>query len=178
MTREAQMPLVSDESASPDLREQYTHVAAAMGRVPNLARVIAGSEKLFGPFLGLAGAIAMDGKLPMDLKELAVMRTSELNGCVYCKGMHGPIMRSIGMDEKKIGAVTDRQIASGIFSDKELVVLNIADEMTEKISASPALVKKARGLLGDEATMELLMTVAFYNLMNRLAETSGVPLEE
>ena len=178
MSREAIVPLVSDEKASPDLREQYKHVAAAMGRVPHLARVIANCEGLFGPFMGLAGAVAMEHKLPMDLKELAVMRTSELNGCIYCKGMHGPIMRQMGMNEKKIDAVTTREIAPGIFSDKEIVVLKIADEMTEKITASPELVKQARTLLGDEATVELMMTVGFYNLMNRLAETSGVPLEE
>ncbi len=178
MTREALVPPVTDEKASPDLREQYKHVTAAMGRVPHLARVIANSEKLFGPFMGLAGAVAMDGALPMDLKELAVMRTSELNGCIYCKGIHGPIMRQIGVDETKVEAISKREIAPGIFTEKELLVMNISDEMTEKITASPALIKRARELLGEDGTIELMVTIGFYNLMNRLAETSGVPLEE
>ncbi len=178
MSREALVPLVTDEEASSDLRKQYGFVSQAMGRVPNLARVIANCESLFGPFMGLAGAIAMEHKLPMSLKELAVLRASELNGCGYCKGMHGPIMKQMGIDDRKIDAVSEKDILPGIFSDQEVVVLRLTDEMTENVAANPETVKKVRQLFGDDAAVELMMTIAFYNLMNRMAESSGVPLEE
>lgn len=177
MSREALVPLVTDEAASSELREQYGFVAQAMGRVPNLARVIANCESLFGPFMGLAGAVAMEHKLPMPLKELAVMRASELNGCGYCKGMHGPIMKQMGIDDQKIDAVSQKDLLPGLFSEQELAVLRLTDEMTENVAADPETVKKARQLFGEEATVELMMTIAFYNLMNRMAESSGVPLE-
>lgn len=178
MVREALVPLVTDDKASSDLKEQYGHVAAAMGRVPHLARVIANCESLFGPFMGLAGAVAMEHTVPMNLKSLAVLRASELNGCGYCKGMHGPILKSLGVSDQKIEGVLQKDIQADLFSEKERLVLQLTDEMTENVAASPAVVKRARQTFGDDGAVELMMTIAFYNLMNRMAESSGVPLEE
>jgi uncharacterized peroxidase-related enzyme len=175
--RVATISMVDDASATPELREIFKHVEAAMGRVPNLARVIAHSPPLLGAFMQLAGTVAMPHRVPMDLKELAVLRVAELNGCPYCAGMHRPMMRQMGISEEKIQGIASRRIAPSVFTDTELAILELADQMTENVGAKPETVARVRGSFGEDGTVELMMTIAFYNLMTRLTDTSGVPLE-
>jgi uncharacterized peroxidase-related enzyme len=170
--------MVDDASAGPELKEIFKHVEAAMGRVPNLARVVAHSPPILGAFMQLAGTVAMPHKVPMDLKELAVLRVAELNGCPYCAGMHRPMMRQMGIPEEKIAGLAEKKIARDVFEEKEAAVLQLADEMTQNVGAKPDTVARVREAFGEDGTIELMMTIAFYNLMTRLTDTSGVPLEE
>lgn len=170
--------MVDDASAGPELKEIFKHVEAAMGRVPNLARVVAHSPPILGAFMQLAGTVAMPHKVPMDLKELAVLRVAELNGCPYCSGMHKPMMREMGISEEKISGIAEKGIAPGIFTDAEVAILQLSDEMTKNVGARPETVALIRKLFGEDGTIELMMTIAFYNLMTRLTDTSRVPLEQ
>jgi uncharacterized peroxidase-related enzyme len=176
--RVATISMVDDAAATAELKEIFKHVEAAMGRVPNLARVIAHSPPILGAFMQLAGTVAMPHKVPMDLKELAVLRVAELNGCPYCAGMHRPMMRQMGISEEKIEGIAAKRIAPSVFSETEVAILDLADEMTENVAAKPETVARVRGIFGEDGTVELMMTIAFYNLMTRLTDTSGVPLEQ
>ncbi len=169
--------MVDDASAGPELREIFKHVQAAMGRVPNLARVVAHSPPILDAFMQLAGTVAMSHKVPMDLKELAVLRVSELNGCRYCAGMHRPMMRQLGISEEKIAGLAEKGRTRGVFTETEEMVLQLTDEMTENVGARPETVARVREKFQEDGTVELMMTIAFYNLMTRLTDTSGVPLE-
>jgi uncharacterized peroxidase-related enzyme len=175
--RIATISMVDDANATPEAREIFKHVEAAMGRVPNLARVVAHSPPILGAFMQLAGVVAMPHKVPMDLKELAVLRVAELNGCPYCAGMHKPMMRQMGIAEEKISSISERRIKVGVFSELESAILQLADEMTEDVAAKPETVARIREKFGEDGAVELMMTIAFYNLMTRLTDTSGVPLE-
>jgi uncharacterized peroxidase-related enzyme len=176
--RIATISMVDDANAGPELKEIFKHVEAAMGRVPNLARVVAHSPPILGAFMQLAGSVAVPHKVPMDLKELAVLRVAELNGCSYCAGMHKPMMRQMGIPEEKISGLTEKQIARGVFDDTETAILQLTDEMTEHVGAKPETVARVREKFGEDGAVELMMTVAFYNLMTRITDTSGVPLEQ
>lgn len=175
--REARLPLISDDEASEDMRQVYELCQQAMGGVPHLTRVIANCPDLLGPFMGLAGAVSQEYKVPTKIKQLAVLRTAELNGCSYCRSIHVPKSEAVGVDPAKMQGLADKTVQADIFSEEELVVIAMADEMTGAVGAKKETVDRARALWGDAGVVELMMTVAFYNLMTRLAETSQVPLE-
>lgn len=177
MERNPTLQLVSDEQADEDLKQVYEMCTHAMGGVPHLARVIANCKELLTPFLQLAGAVAMEYQVPMRLKQLAVLRTAELNGCSYCRSIHVPKSLAMGIDADKIEGVRQRELQESIFDEQERLVIRMTDEMTGHVGAQPETVRRAKELWGEAGTVELMMTVAFYNLMNRLAETSQVPLE-
>lgn len=177
MDRVPQLSSVSDEQADEDLKQIYEMCRQAMGGVPHLARVIANSKELLVPFLQLAGAVAMDYTLPMKLKQLAVLRTSELNGCAYCLGINVPKGRAFGIESHKIEAVTQREVPASVFTEEERLVIQMADEITGAVGARPGTMARSRELFGEAGTVELLMIISFYNLINRLAESTQVPLE-
>ena len=64
-----------------------------------------------------------------------------------------------------------------IHQTRALTILQLADEMTEDVAAKPETVGRIRKAFGEDGVVELMMTIAFYNLMTRLTDTSGVPLE-
>ena len=169
--------MIADDDASEDMQQVYELCRQAMGGVPHLTRVIANCPDLLGPFMGLAGAVSQEYKVPLAIKQLAVLRTAELNGCSYCRSIHVPKSQSMGVDAEKMEHIAEKSIQADIFSEEELVVLAMADEMTGAVGAKAETVERARALWGDAGVVELMMTVAFYNLMTRLAETSQVPLE-
>ena len=68
--RVATISMVDDATATPELKEIFKHVEAAMGRVPNLARVIAHSPTILGAFMQLDvgdGLQAPEGALAVIL---------------------------------------------------------------------------------------------------------------
>ena len=177
MERNPTLSLVTDEQADEDLKQIYEMCQQAMGGVPHLARVIANCKDLLGPFLGLAGAVAQEYTVPMRLKQLAVLRTAELNGCAYCRSIHVPKGEQLGLDSDKMEGVAQKDIPDDVFSAEEKIVIRMTDEMTGRVGAEKDTVAQAREMFGEAGAVELMMTISFYNLMTRLAETSQVPLE-
>ena len=62
------MPLVTDEMATPDQAIGLSAVKRSMGSVPNLIRAMANSPALLGGYLGLAGSLDA-GTLPRSTRE-------------------------------------------------------------------------------------------------------------
>ncbi len=83
----------------------------------------------------------------------------------------------MGIAQEKMDGVATKEIQQSLFSPEELVAIRMADEMTGAVGAEADTVRQAKELFGEAGAVELMMTVAFYNLMTRLAETSQVPLE-
>ncbi|MFW6067299.1 MAG: carboxymuconolactone decarboxylase family protein [Myxococcota bacterium] len=171
------VPLVSDEEANEDLKEVYRMCREAMGGVPHLARVIANCEGALTPFLELAGAIGKEYAVPNRLKQLAVIRTAELNGCGYCRSIHVPKGREMGIEEEKLEGVAADEVAHDVFAPEERLVLRMTDEMTGMVGARPETVAEVKERWGATGAVELMMVISFYNLLNRLAESAQVPLE-
>lgn len=177
MAREPLLPEIEDEEADDELKKVYAMCREAMGGVPHLARIIANSKELLEPFLGLAGAIAQEYKVPLAIKQLAVLRTSELNGCSYCRSIQRPKGEQIGIDKDKLDAIERKDMGHELFSDDEKLALRMAEEMTGSIGASAHTVSEAQKRWGEDGAVDLMMTIPFYNLMNRLGETTQAPLE-
>jgi AhpD family alkylhydroperoxidase len=177
MERNPTVHLVGDEQADAILQQTYEMCKQAMGGVPHLTRAIANCQELVVPFMQLAGAVATEHVLPAKVKQLAVLRAAELNGCSYCRSIHVPKAAQLGVDQHKVEGVKARDLPRDLFSDEEELVIRMTDEMTGEVGAKRETVERAKKLWGDAGAIELMMTIAFYNLMNRLAESSQVPLE-
>ena len=78
------MPLVpplSDDQAPPAAKQQLQAIQAKFGMVPNIFRTMAHAPEVLQHTLGLDAAIGHD--LDPKLRELAYLKTSQLNGCHY-----------------------------------------------------------------------------------------------
>ena len=71
---------VSKDEAAEKVRPILENMEKKVGAVPNVFRAMAHSPELFEGFLALNGALSKT-KLDAKLRELAYIKTSELNGC-------------------------------------------------------------------------------------------------
>jgi alkylhydroperoxidase family enzyme len=80
---EPRMRMVDPGQATGELAEVYQKVKARMGGVSNLWRTFGLRPDLAVPLIAHWEAMLFHGSVPQRLKELAILRTSELNGCEY-----------------------------------------------------------------------------------------------
>jgi alkylhydroperoxidase family enzyme len=78
----ARVPYLEQDQLPPDLQSVYDATQKAIGRVPNFHKLLAYSPKVLTGYLGL-GAAFRDMKLDPKLRELAYLKTSQLNRCHY-----------------------------------------------------------------------------------------------
>ena len=171
------LPYIDDQLASPDLKAQFDEVSKIMGNVPPLLRILANVPSFIPAFMDFAGPVLMGENLTIDLKCLALLRVSEINDCNYCRGYYAPLAEQVGLVGERRDAITKPSVALNLFNAKETAVLALADEMTRNVQASPATVASAREALGDGGTLEVMLTIGLFNLINRVARTSGLPLQ-
>ena len=77
---------IGDDEARADVRAVYDAAEALLGRVANLLRILAHSPGVARWFLPLVAAVRQPrpGAVPpARLRNLAVLKTSILNGCHY-----------------------------------------------------------------------------------------------
>jgi len=80
------MPRISRlERAQLDAESQaiYDHYMQERGNVPNMFRTVAHRPEIFRTMIAHFRAVMDTGTVPKKLKELAVVRTSQLNRCAY-----------------------------------------------------------------------------------------------
>ena len=68
---------------TPDMATLFDKVFAQRGNVPNMFRVMAHRPEIFRTMIAHFRAVMNTGTVPAKLKELAIVRTSQLNTCEY-----------------------------------------------------------------------------------------------
>jgi AhpD family alkylhydroperoxidase len=97
----ARVPYVAEAALPADLRPLYHRFAHEYGNFGNQAGVLGHSPVVFRHLYGLTAAMREDGALPPRLVEIAVVATSAVNGCKYCVGHHGPVLRNMGFRPRR-----------------------------------------------------------------------------
>lgn len=133
--------------------------------------------KAFEAMLGLEKYLAESG-LDKKLFELIKTRASQINGCAYCINMHV-------RDALKDGETTQRLFLldawkeTNLYTAKERAVLELTETMT-LIANQPvpdAVFDAAKAQLTDQELAAVMMTIVAINGWNRIAITSGTPLD-
>jgi alkylhydroperoxidase family enzyme len=80
------MPRISrlDRSqVSPEVGEIYDHFMKVRGNIPNMMRTVAHRPELLKTMNDHFRAVMETGTVPVKLKELVIVRTSQINDCKY-----------------------------------------------------------------------------------------------
>lgn len=64
-------------------KEIYDHFQKVRGNVPNMFRTVAHRPEILRTMIAHFRAIMETGTVPARLKELVIVRTSQINDCVY-----------------------------------------------------------------------------------------------
>jgi len=173
------IPYLSDEKAGPaDLVEAIR--TRRGGKLLNLDRILLHSANFAKGWNGMFAAIRNQLSLPAKLRETAIMAIGALNRAEYEWAQHEKEYLAAGGTPEQVKALRNVDAAMAnrkLFDEAERATLALTTEMTRKIHVSGQTMKRIRELLPDQQVVELIGTVAGYNMVSRFVVATGVELE-
>jgi alkylhydroperoxidase family enzyme len=160
-----------------DLAAEHQDLLAP--RSAAIYRALANSPNALRAFNGLGSFIRFKSRLDPRLRELAILMVGYLAGAPYEWSHHIKIGRSFGVSDVDIRALIDE--AEGRPSALEPLartVLKAAAEMTRDLSVSDATFAQLRESLDNERTVDLVLTIAFYNAVVRVLASLQIEVED
>jgi 4-carboxymuconolactone decarboxylase len=167
----SRLPYPAPESLPADVR------AILDARPPrNVFRMLANAPALVPGVMELTGAILYRAAIEPVYRELAILRVGHLCASMYEVHQHEKIARAVGLADDKI-AGTGSAPRDGVYTDKERLVLELAEQVVRRTKADAALFQSVTQAFGTEQTMELLVIIGTYVLLAQVLENAEVELE-
>lgn len=165
---------VSNQQAAEKVKPVFEGMEKKIGAVPNVFRAMAHNPEMLEAFLALNATLSktqLDGKL----RELAYIKTSELNGCDYCLHHHRTLGKKAGLNDRQAAETADFE-ASDAYDELQRDVMRYAEQVTRHINVEDSLFNRLKQSLNDRQIVELAMTVGIANFTNRVTETLRMEL--
>jgi alkylhydroperoxidase family enzyme len=150
------------------------------GKLLNLDRILLHSPSFAKGWNSLFAAIRGQLALPAKLREIAIMAIGALNHADYEWAQHESEFAKAGGTPAQLAALKNVPAAiknDKLFDETERATLALTDEMTRSIKVSDATMKRIRKALPDDQVVELIGTIAGYNMASRFLVATGVELE-
>src|ERR1700735_2244606 len=145
----------------------YDRYLRDRGNVPNMFRTMAHRPEIFETIIGHMEAVLNTGTLPKALKELVIVRTSQLNRTPYCLASHTAICRKLGWTDEHFVALQDPAEREK-FSEAERVAIHLAEVMTlDAHTYSDADFARLRSFYSEGEVVELMAAIGLFNYFNR-----------
>lgn len=163
------VPLV-EPGTRPELAELEQRIRGARGRISPLYQALLNSAPIASGWEQLLTAVRNDSQVPPALRELAILRVAVLNRASFEFDAHVPHARKAGISEAKVDALRalpPRGEAAAPFDDDEVLALALTDAMTLDITVADALFDRLRARFDDRGIVEIVTTVAAYNMVSR-----------
>ena len=165
---------ISDQDAAVKVKPVFEGMQKKLGVVPNVFRVMAHNPDMLEAFLALNATLPRT-QLNGKLRELAYIKTSELNECDYCLHHHRALGKKAGLNDRQVNETAEGE-TSDAYDELERDVMRYAEEVTRHINVSDELLERLKKKLSDREIVELAMTVGIANLTNRVTETLRLEL--
>ena len=159
------VPLVQP-GTRPELAEVEGRIMAERGRVSLLYQVLLNSGPIASGWERMLTAVRNQTSVPGDLRELIILRVAVLNHADFEFDAHAPIAVREGVSLAKIEAVKEAIIGTA-FGRREQQVLALTDAMTRDITVPDALMLELQQQYDPQHLVELVATVAAYNMVSR-----------
>ena len=169
------LPLTAKEAGDPVTAEVF-EVFAREGRDPiALYRVLANSPKMLRAYAGLSQPLRYEAETPRPLRELLILRTAQLTASRYEWAHHRTMAAAAGVSDEQVAELATRR-TSEHFDERERAALRCAEEIHD-IALSDEALEALRDAVGDSASVELILLVAFYQAVARMIQAFGLEIE-
>ncbi len=152
---------------TPVIAALFDKVYAHRGNVPNMFRVMAHRPEIFSTMQAHFAAVLSTGTVPTKLKELIVVRTSQVNETPYCLASHTILARNLGWTDDQLAHLDDWPRRDD-FTPAEKAALRLAETVTRDSNAvSDEQFAELRGFYSEGEIVELLCAIGLFNYFNR-----------
>jgi uncharacterized peroxidase-related enzyme len=152
---------------NPEVATLYDKVFAQRGNVPNMFRVMAHRPEIFATMQDHFAAVLNTGTVSTRLKELIIVRTSQLNETPYCLASHTRLARTLGWSDDQLAHLADWPRRDD-FTQAEKAALRLAETVTRDAHAvSDEQFAELRSHYSEGEIVELLCSIGLFNYFNR-----------
>jgi alkylhydroperoxidase family enzyme len=151
------------------------------GKLLNLDRMLLHSPSFAKGWNSMFAAIRGQLAVPAKLRETAIMAIGVLNDADYEWAQHEKEYLKAGGTEAQLRRMRNMPAAlndAKLFDEAERATLALASEMTRSVKVKPGTLKRIRAALPDDQVVELIGTIAGYNMVSRFVVATGVELEK
>jgi alkylhydroperoxidase family enzyme len=150
----------------PELKEIEERILKERGRISLLYQVLLNSAPIAQGWEAMLTAVRNKSSVPADLRELMILRVAVLNKASFEFEAHIPHALKAGVPQEKIDALRSLTL-SNLLTDEEILVLQMTDHMTRDVEVPAELMAKVTQQYSAEKVVELVATVAAYNMVSR-----------
>jgi len=152
---------------TPEMATLYDKAFAQRGNVPNMFRVMAHRPEIFTTMMAHFAAVLNTGTVSTKLKELIIVRTSQINETPYCLASHTILARNLGWTGEQLAHLADWPERDD-FTPGEKAALKLAETVTRDAnSVSEAQYAELRSFYSEGEIVELLCAIGLFNYFNR-----------
>lgn len=164
MARIAPVPV---ESATEGVKAVFDTFMAARGNVPNMFRTLAHVPELVTTLQAHFAAVLNAGTVELALKELIVVRVSQINNCDYCLASHTKISKQLGATDETHAAL-QCAIDSPAFTPREKAAIAFAERLTvDSLGVDDAMFAELKAHFSDSEIVEIAAVAGLFNYFNR-----------
>ena len=164
------MPRISRlnrSEVSPELTAIYDRFLRDRGNVPYFFRTVAHRPEIMETMAAHMKAVLSTGTLSTKLKELVVVRTSQLNCTAYCLASHTAISLKLGWTAEHLEALKNWR-GSALFSEAEQEAIHLAEVMTlHSHEYTDEDMARLRRFYSEGEVVELMAAIGLFNYFNR-----------
>lgn len=158
---------LTKEQAAPAVQPIFDQVTKALGHMPGFFATMARVPEALEHFMPLYAAVINKGSVEAKYKELAYLKTAQINGCAYCFRAHSYSGQKNGVTEAQFKDLAF-YLRSDAFDAKEKAVLLYAERVTRGASAiREGAINELKQHFNDDQIVELTLTVCIANFTNR-----------
>ena len=141
-------------------------IVAALAQVP----------ELLGPTAAFLSAALGPGAASTRHKEIAILRTSWLQGCRYCTEAHSVVALDSGLTAEEVRALrADEPLAAGFTDPAERSLIEWIDTMARSGPVPSQLWASTRAFWPEHLLVELSVTIGATIFLNRFATCFELP---
>lgn len=151
------------------------------GKLLNLDRMLLHSPAFARGWNTMLAAIRGQLVLVPKLRELAIMAIGVVNRADYEWVQHEREFLAAGGTQAQMAALKDVPSAisnTTLFDESERATLALTYEMTRNITVADATMARVRAILPDQQVVELVGTIAGYNMVSRFLVATGIEVEQ
>lgn len=140
------------------------------GKLLNLDRMLLHSPPFAHGWNSLLGEVRRNLELTPRVRELAICAVARLNNAPYEWVQHAPEFLAAGGPQRQLDALDDVEAAcsnEAVFNAAERAALRLALELTRDVQVADATLGTAQRAFGDRQLVELVGTIATYNMVSR-----------
>jgi uncharacterized peroxidase-related enzyme len=166
---------IEESQADPQLRELYRNIEQHFGFVPHYFKALGAMPKAIEGQLKLNEAVMGDGALSTVVKEEIGVMVSGINSSAYCIFIHMELLQRFGV-EKALARKLTTDYEKADLEPKVKALLRFADKLTRRpfdIEDEDIAALKNAGW-DDAAVRETVLTVAYFNFVNRVSLGLGL----